>query len=145
MSEQGKPAPSWDEYFKAKQDVLNRNLGRMEATERGKYDPRTWDIYIVGICQDLLQLIGRAREGDVKLETQIQQVEAKLDKIAGLHLKYIDKKNAEVEAKLTTYRDQVTDMAGKLKTWMEKYQRLLDIVADDYRDKLDRVHDLDHQ
>jgi hypothetical protein len=144
MSKQeARPAPSWEEYFKTKQDALNRNLGRMEATELSKYDPRQWDIYLVSICQDLLEIANRSYEEDVKLWAQIKQVETKLDKVAESHLKYIDKQDAALRS---SFEAGTQDTAGALKairTWMRNWEPLLKLVREDYHDKLARVESID--
>jgi hypothetical protein len=103
-----------------------------------KYDFQKWHAFAIETCRDLLDIANVQHKDIGALVTQIKDLDAKMMRIAKSHGEYIDRKDEEIKG-------QVTDMAEKLKTWMGKYQRLLDVVADDYRDKLERVQDLDHR
>jgi hypothetical protein len=144
MTESTKPQTTWEEWYRTKHDHLTLNMGLLQG-KLEKYEPQKWDAFAIETCRDLLDIANVQHKDIGALVTQIKDLDAKMMRIAKSHGEYIDRKDEEIKVELATCKGQVTDMAEKLKTWMGKYQRLLDAVADDYRDKLERVQDLDHR
>jgi hypothetical protein len=126
VTEQIGGKPSWEEYYRTKRDELERNLGKMEAIDPNKYDPKKWGIYMLGVCRDLLQITNSSRIADNKLEKQIKQNEEKMFKIAESHAKYNDASFKAVDTRVTALRKDLDVDVQSTRQTLETINRFVE-------------------